>query len=236
MRSLKEVLWVGDLVQQGLNDCEIARVTGVPRPTVRDWRASRRWLIRERAKPDFAELPNSYVYLLGLYLGDGCLSAHRRGVFRLRIALDERYPGIIDECARAMQELLPANRPHVQRIRLARAVEVGISSKQLPLFFPQHGPGPKHKRRIVLTEWQQELVLRCPGLLLRGLIHSDGCRFNNTVHHKGKKYEYPRYNFSNRSADIKRIFCDACDRLCIEWRVMNRWTISVARTHIGCAS
>jgi hypothetical protein len=229
VRSYEEVEKVRCLVSAGLNDCEIARLTGIPRATVRDWRANRRWLIPQPAEPDLAGLPDSYVYLLGLYLGDGCLSTHPRGVFKLRVALDERYPGIIDECSRAMQDLLSGNRPNVQRLRLSRAVEVNIYSTRLPLFFPQHGPGRKHDRRITLTEWQQELVSRRPGLLLRGLIHSDGCRFTNTVRHKKKIYEYPRYNFSNRSADIKRIFCDACDCLGIEWRVMNRWNISVAR-------
>ena len=68
-----------------------------------------------------------------------------------------------------------------------------------------------------------------PDLLLRGLVHSDGCRFINTVRHGEKTYSYPRYCFSNRSDDIRRIFCDACDQLGIEWRVMNRWNISVAR-------
>jgi hypothetical protein len=61
------------------------------------------------------------------------------------------------------------------------------------------------------------------------LIHSDGCRLTNRVRHGEKTYEYPRYNFSNRSDDIRRIFCDACDLLGVEWRTMNRWDISVAR-------
>ena len=97
------------------------------------------------------------------------------------------------------------------------------------MFFPQHGPGRKHKRVIKLADWQVRAVERHPHLLLRGLIHSDGCRFTNTVRHARKTYEYVRYNFSNRSADIRRIFCDTCDLLGIEWRVMNAWNISVAR-------
>jgi hypothetical protein len=44
-----------------------------------------------------------------------------------------------------------------------------------------------------------------------------------------KRYTYPRYQFSNESADIKRIFTDALDQLGIAWRVMNRKTISIAR-------
>jgi hypothetical protein len=178
---------------------------------------------------DFERLPPSYAYLLGLYLGDGCLSKHRRGVFRLRVVLDSRYPGIVAECAAAMRDLLPGNRPGLQPKHGENAWEVSIFSKALPCFFPQHGPGRKHNRRIRLAGWQQRAVQRRPQLLLRGLIHSDGCRFINTIRHPHRTYEYPRYNFSNRSDDIRRIFCDTCDLLGVEWRVMNACNISVAR-------
>jgi hypothetical protein len=238
MRSYEEFAAARKLIAAGLNDCEVARVTGIPRTTVRDWRSGRRsaevvvlasCAACEGPVHDFEALPDSYAYLLGLYLGDGCLSEHRRRVFRLRIVLDDHYPGIIRECAEAMRELLPSNRQHVQPKHREHAVEVSTYSKQLICLFPQHGPGRKHKRQIALSAWQQEITARRPDLLLRGLIHSDGCRFTNTVRHGEKTYEYPRYNFSNRSDDIKRIFCDACDLLGVEWRVMNRWDISVAR-------
>ncbi len=42
-------------------------------------------------------------------------------------------------------------------------------------------------------------------------------------------YAYPRYQFSNRSLDIQRLFTRACDRVGVEWRQMNRWNISVAK-------
>jgi acyl dehydratase len=82
---------------------------------------------------------------------------------------------------------------------------------------------------MVLRSWQQELVARSPELFLRGLIHSDGCRFTNPVRHGEKLYTYPRYNFTNASADIRKLFCDTCDLLAIEWRVMNARNVSVAR-------
>src|SRR4051812_40216343 len=129
MRSHKEVDWVRDLVERGLNDCAISRLTQLPRTTVRDWRSSKRWeprrpirgisLRRAQARScpvcegpthDLWAMPDSYAYLLGLYLGDGCLSEQPRGVFRLRISLDKRYPGIISECVAAMREVLPHNR------------------------------------------------------------------------------------------------------------------------------
>ena len=128
-----------------------------------------------------------------------------------------------------MQDVLPDNRPGLQPKQDENAWEVWICSKQLPCLFPQHGVGRKHDRVIQLADWQRRAVERHPGLLLRGLIHSDGCRAMNKIRHAQKTYTYPRYTFSNRSADIRRIFCDACDLLGIEWRVMNAWTISVAR-------
>jgi hypothetical protein len=188
MRSLDEVLHVAVLVESGLNDCAIARQTGIPRSTVREWRQTRRWAPRtEGPRPvptaggcavcghhlhRFDALPDTYAYLLGLYLGDGCLSGHRRGVLRLRIVLDARYPEIIRECVEAMRDLLPANRQLVQAKHGENAVEVSTYSKQLVCLFPQHGPGRKHEREIALTAWQQDIATRRPGLLLRGLIHS----------------------------------------------------------------
>jgi hypothetical protein len=237
VRSYRELAAVRDLVAADFNDCQIARLTAIPRSTVRDWRSTRRWLNTpadscescNAAVHDFDRLPPSYAYLLGLYLGDGCLSGRRNGVFGLRVVLDSRYPGIVAECADAMQDLLPGNSPGVQPKHGENAVEVWIYSRQLPCLFPQHGPGMKHKRVIQLADWQQKAVERHPQLLLRGLIHSDGCRFINTIRHPKKTYKYPRYNFSSRSDDIRRIFCDTCDLLGIEWRVMNAWDISVAR-------
>jgi len=102
-------------------------------------------------------------------------------------------------------------------------------SQHWPHLFPQHGPGPKHGRRIELEPWQRRIVERHPGRLLRGLIHSDGCRVLNTIRHPKRTYVYTRYFFSNRSAEIRGIFCNACDRLGIAWRQDGPWNISVAQ-------
>jgi hypothetical protein len=61
--------------------------------------------------------------------------------------------------------------------------------------------------------------------LLRGLIHSDGCRFMNTG--RGG-WRHPRYAFSNRSAHIRGIFCMACQRLGLHW-TRAPYTIYVSR-------
>jgi hypothetical protein len=98
-------------------------------------------------------------------------------------------------------------------------------SKHWTCVFPQAGPGPKHKRAIVLEPWQRALVERAPEALIRGLIHSDGCRVLHTV----AGHQYVRYFLSNKSADIHRIFRDACDQLGIRWTASRTDHTSIAR-------
>lgn len=81
-----------------------------------------------------------------------------------------------------------------------------------------------------LALWQQRIADHYPHLLLRGLIQSDGWRGTNRVVVGGKTYCYPRYQFVNYSADIRDIFCGACDRYGVAWRQMNPTTISIARS------
>lgn len=230
MRRGEEIATVLELGRQGAGQSEISRLTGVPRSTVRDWLAGtvpRRALESTVSCPrcgaaahDVSTVSREYVYLLGVYLGDGCISAHPRDVFKLRLTLDAIYPRIIDECCEAIRAIMPGRKIGMQ----ARTggfgnstpnsnFEVSAYSKSWPCLFPQHGPGRKHLRKIELADWQLALVDAQPEQLLRGLIHSDGCRFMNT----GRRWRHPRYSFSNRSADIRAIFCYACDRFGVHW-------------------
>jgi hypothetical protein len=239
MRPERERQAVRELVAAGFNDCAISRLTGIPRPTVRDWRHDRFTTARRAGAGgcrrcggdhDFTELPpEAYAYLLGVYLGDGFIAEAARGVHHLRIYLDSRYPVIIQEVAEAMEAVMPAKHADRQMHPTAAMVTVGMYSKQWPCFFPQHGPGVKHLRPIVLADWQQTIIDDHHEEFLRGLIHSDGCRHINRVWRNGKAYEYSRYNFTNASADIRGLFCASCDALGIAWRRMNARNISVAR-------
>jgi hypothetical protein len=211
----------------GLSRRTISQQLGIPAGTVSDWiycRLPSAWDNRHSTckacggvSHRFEELPLSYSYLLGLYLGDGSIASHARGVYKLRLSLDSAYPMILDEAQSAMQEVLPASKAN-RCPRPSRDVEVYSYSKSWPCLFPQHGPGKKHLRRIELSPWQEKLVRTTPHLLLRGLIHSDGCRFINT----GYNWRYPRYSFSNLSADIRLIFTDACDQLGLRWTTSGR--------------
>jgi hypothetical protein len=163
---------------------------------------------------------------LGLYLGDGYIAGHPR-VYKLRISLDARYRGIIFECRQAIASVRHCD---VKRVRLASQVgcfDVYSYWKHWPCVFPQHGIGPKHRRPIVLAPWQVAIVRQHPRELLRGLIHSGGCRVINRVS-KGR-HQYPRYFFTNLSEDILQIFRDACDAIGVRHRNSKPNVISVAR-------
>jgi hypothetical protein len=225
VRSAEDVERVLDLARAGRNQSEIARLTGISRTTVRDWMAGRLPVRRESAVTLVDGLPRrDYAYLLGLYLGDGFL-VHGPRAACLRIFFDARYPGIIGEAVRAMRAVRPQNRVWVARRVPTRCVVVQAWSTRWPELFPQHGPGVKHERPIKLAAWQREITMEAPRALIRGLLHSDGSRFINRV----GRYAYPRYEFSNRSEDIKAILCEHLDLLGIAWRRAGPVTISVAR-------
>ena len=235
MHQIEEYWLVCALRSQGHAKAEIARWTGINRTTVREWLdhppiaftpavsigSCPMCAAVDRAR----EQRVAYAYLLGLYLGDGCISeTGTAGVFKLRIVLDERYLEINEACVSAMEAVMPRRVTVVQR---EGCIEFVSHSKHWPCLFPQHGPGYKHQRAIELVDWQRDIADAHSKELLRGLIHSDGCRVMNRV--QGGRYAYPRYFFSNRSRDIHAIFRHACDVLGVKWRQNNEWNTNVAR-------
>jgi hypothetical protein len=226
-------------VADGQNLSAIGRATGIARSTLRDWRdhpeklaeSAKRTCPRCSSDRSTVEPQGDYAYLLGLYLGDGCISRQRKDVWTLRITCADAWPGLQEECKWAMLAVRPDN--SVMAVHKDGCIDVVSCSKHWPCLFPQHGPGRKHERTIELESWQQEIVGSHPGEFARGLFHSDGCRLTNRVRRPLKNgdcwYEYPRYLFVNMSADIHRLCGEALDRLGVAWRFSKPTTISVAR-------
>ncbi|MCM2429044.1 transcriptional regulator [Streptomyces sp. RKAG337] len=228
------------LVATGQSLNSVSKITGISRSALRAWRVE----IEPRRGHDCARCTSparspgstaAYAYLLGLYLGDGCLSAQPRGVFALRIACADSWPGLIESCEAAIRAIHPDNA--VCRVRKQGCTMVTSTSKHWPCLFPQHAPGKKHERRIALESWQQEIVDAHPWEFIRGLIHSDGCRITNwtekVIGGEPKRYEYPRYFFTNKSDDIRALFSDTLDKVGVEWKITRRgedpYNVSVAR-------
>ncbi|MCF3147761.1 transcriptional regulator [Streptomyces platensis] len=230
------------LVAQGRSLHSVSKQTGISRFAIRSWQTRIEPLSRTSECPRCERFPRppeaarAYAYLLGLYLGDGCISEQpRRRGFALRIACADAWPGLILACREAVKAVRPMNSVCV--IQCQGCVMVTSYSHHWPCLFPQHGAGKKHERQIALEAWQQRIVDNHPWEFLRGLIHSDGCRITNwttrTVGGERKRYEYPRYFFTNRSVDILRLYTDTLDKVGVEWRPARQSrraeNISVAR-------
>lgn len=138
-------------------------------------------------------------------------------VYRMRIMLDAAYPIIVKECCAALESVFPGKRAHAGLRNDCNCFEVSMYSKHWPCFFPQHGPGRKHLRPIRLVEWQQEIVAANRKPFIRGLIHSDGTRIIATERKGSYVRRAPQYAFSNKSEDIKRLFCESCDAIGVRW-------------------
>ncbi|MDL2082054.1 helix-turn-helix domain-containing protein [Streptomyces sp. GXMU-J15] len=233
------------LLRAGARNADVARSLNVPKGTISYWkhvdRAKRGECPGRKAAPcprcDGRPLDEAaYSYLLGLYLGDGHIShysEHRAP--NLMIACTDSWPGLMEACEKSMLAVFPGN--SVCRVRRKGCHNVKVYSKHLPCLFPQHGPGKKHERRIALEPWQQDIVSARPWDFIRGLIHSDGCRITNwtvrTVNGERKRYEYPRYLFANKSADIRQLYTNALHQVGVEWTCLARngepFNVSVAR-------
>ena len=232
MRTRRELEQVLGLAERGLGASTIARATGIPRGTIRDWLAGRTPSARisvarpEVGRPPVPPVP--YARLLGLYLGDGHIVRMPR-TYMLRIFFDAQYPGLIGDAVRATRLVAPAQRIAVFRKKPTNCVILRCHWNAWPLLFPQHGPGRKHERVIELEPWQRAITHAHPEPFIAGLINSDGCRIINPVRHGDRLYTYPRYFFTNMSEDIKRLFCEHLDLLGIAWRRVGRKHISIAR-------
>jgi hypothetical protein len=215
MRPSHEVDRVLGLVSEGRGAAEISRLTGIPRSTVRGWRDGR--LPRQPSALNCLEEHlntldgPAYAYLLGIYLGDGCISEYPRGVDRLRITLDAAYPGIVDECASALEAVAPGKRAYALRRRDQRTVEVSAYWKDWRCLLPQPG---RVQSICVGSSSSGGSVASSPrtsNASFVGSIHSDGTRIVATERKRAYVRRAPRYAFKNRSHDILELFRVACE-------------------------
>jgi hypothetical protein len=192
-----------ELRSAGANAPAVATQLGLQRSTVSRWfrglvPADAAYLLatgelRPRC-PACGEAPHDdlpgfeYAYLLGIYLGDGCLGTSGRST-ALRIVLDDAYPMMIEEVVAAILAVRGGGTVSRFNPRGERCVALTSYTHAWRCLFPQHGRGKKHHRRILLQPWQEAIVRQHPGRFARGLIHSDGWRGLNRVRVKGRTYE-----------------------------------------------
>lgn len=171
----------------------------------------------------------SYSHLLGLYLGGGRVTPD----LQLRVTCDALHAAIVDDVATSMTLVALGRTVRRTERRTPAATLVECQWPRWPDYIPQADADRTPGRPIALAPWQQKIVDREPEAFLRGLIESDGCRVINRFKTKlpsGRvaEYAYPRYFFSNASADIRGLFCAACERVGVRWTQSNARNISVA--------
>ena len=242
------------LVAGGMNDCQVARATGIPRSTVREMRLRAERPAGSRSLTEAPACPRcwqpartirlsgaDYAELLGLYLGDGYIARTGR-TYRLRLFLDSKYGQIVADAEALLRRGFVDNAVRRQLVHRGTMTVLSVYSKHLPCLFPQLGPGPKHEREILLEPWQAAIVDAEPWPLLRGLIRSDGCSFVNRT----GPHEYLSFQFANRSTGIARIFEAACGRVGVLYRsnfnrrrkiwdirINRRSSVALMREHVG---
>jgi len=235
MRPVSDIRRAQALIEAGWAVQAAARELGIPRSTVKTWvergfdevlnGPMRRRAVAECDAVDRAQAdPAAYAYLFGQYLGDGTIDRYARGVYKLRVFCCSDYPGIIGRVIATGRAVLPG-KVTGHRTPNVRLVVVTSHWKHMPCVFPQHGPGRKHERLIILDDWQNTIVLDHPKPFLRGLIESDGCRGVNWVNGTN----YPRYQFTNVSDDIRALCTRTLDQLEVHWTQMNARNIAIAR-------
>jgi hypothetical protein len=220
-------------LEAGRSLSQVGRELGISRAALRAWRNPEQAPARPRSCPSCDGVPldgPAYAALLGYYLGDGCISAAPR-YFSLRVSCDTAWPGIVTDVADTIRRVRRG--ANVFLVRAPGVVVVSANWQHWPCLFPQHGPGRKHERPIVLEDWQSAIVAEHPAEFLRGLFHSDGSRVANwatrTVAGEQRRYEYPRWQFTNHSQDIHDLCCAALDLVGVAWRRSSWKTISVSR-------
>ena len=215
MRSVAERTEALRLAEDGLSPGAISRATGIPHSTVRGWLNGRIKPLRAPIDPTAAPA-SAYSYLLGAYLGDGHIAISPHKAY-LRIYCDAAYRRIVEDLEWAIHDVRGGGSIHRVLRRDSRCLAVQSCWLGWPELFPQHGPGRKHERPIRLAEWQRTKTYAEPQAFLRGLIHSDGCRFIARQASRGKIYAYVRYSFSNLSNDIRALYCEHLELLGVRW-------------------
>jgi DNA-binding transcriptional regulator WhiA len=225
MRTKEEYEKVKILLDEGLNPTDIAKITGLPRRTIYDWKVRPPKSLTGNAQAGCQNckdsltsvkeriianetLHSAYSYLLGLYLGDGCISKHPR-TYRLRIALDKKYDKLNDYAKEILTKVFINNTIGV--VNREGCIHLSVYYSGLPIVFPHTGEGKKHDRPIVLEQWQKDIL--DPTQFLKGLFHSDGSYYLS----RGNGY----YNFTNFSKDIIELYKSTCDKLELSYAEVN---------------
>jgi len=242
--EVSEIIKIIEEYNNGSKQSELSKKYNIPRSNIRYWLNNNEKFNQYNKLENQKKLKNNcdinnylsdkkleYNYILGLYLGDGHIIKTKRSSYQIRIFLDSKYYNIVTECENNLKILFPFNKINIHKTKYNMFI-VSVYSNSLKYLFPQIGKGVKHKRKIILEDFQIKNINHKN--IIRGLFHSDGCLYKNTIIKKeGKKYFGYYYNFSNMSKDIVDIYCNSLDIINIHYTIQiskdNCYRINVNR-------
>jgi hypothetical protein len=147
------------------------------------------------------EQRQAYSYILGFYLGDGCLYNTKGRSYTMMIANQADFYEMNLEIERSISILFPNKKVTFYKKPTSNCYDIKVTAINLHELFP-HGRGAKHSRKISLMDWQKGIVREFPQKCIKGLIQSDGTRYVADI----KRYPHRVvYQFSNCSIDIHHI-------------------------------
>ena len=167
---------------------------------------------------DTEEKRCQYSLLLGMYLGDGCLAKTGRKtgeVHTLILVSDETQDLVVRAAESAMMAIFPDNVVSVSPKIGARAYNVKVSSINLVELFPQHGPGLKSKRRLIMKKWQWDIIIKYPWQFVRGLFLTDGSRYVSSAD------DCAKWSFGNKSPEIINFLRYALNLVGVNYGICN---------------
>jgi hypothetical protein len=216
-KTEQEVREIVRLHKDGISQNKIHKILGFDRTTIRQILKDPEDYIK-KSIPEF-NLDNidrqSYAFILGVYLGDGCISkTHRQNVFKIRIFCDAKYVNILNEITKSLEIIFPNSKTLKRNHTSVNCIEIYLYSSHILKLFPQHGLGRKHERPIVLEDWQREIIDEYNVEFLKGLIYTDG-----SFYYSGK-YEY--CNFTNKSMDIMNLCSESMKKLNINHKIREK--------------
>lgn len=213
-KTVSEVKHILELFKSGYSQNKIYKVLGVDRGTIRQIiNDPEGYLQKASIDFDLSSIDKkSYAFILGVYLGDGCISkTHKADIFRLRIALDIKYQNLNNEIITELKKIFPNNKVNYMRVGETNGCVISLYSTNLLKLFPQHDIGKKHERQIVIEDWQNHIINEYNEDFLKGLIYTDG-----SFYYSGKS-EY--CNFTNKSKDIIELCSNAMNKLNINHKI-----------------
>jgi len=216
-KTVDEVNHILDLYNSGYSQNKIFKTLGIDRGTIRQIiNDPHGYLDKATIKFNVSEINRkSYAFILGVYLGDGCISkTHKPNVLRLRIALDVKYKKLNEEVISELKILFPNNKISYNVVGETNGCIISLYSTNLLTLFPQHDIGKKHERPIILEDWQREIIDEYNIEFFKGLIYTDG-----SFYYSGK---YERCNFTNKSIDIIKLCSESMSKLNINHKIREK--------------